>query len=99
MGTVLGSHLAMVVQWNYDTAVGYSALHDNNPTSTTNGVNNTATWVICRLVQYYRLCNFPATGLYALRNNTNGYSNTANGVNALAQNVSLYNTAIGSAAL
>lgn len=87
-------------KWNsYNTAVGYSALHDNNPTSTTNGVNNTALGAYALQYNTIGYAN-TATGLYALRNNTNGYSNTANGVNALAQNVSgYYNTAIGSAAL
>jgi len=87
-------------------AIGYSALFNNNPTSTSNGIYNTAVGVWAledNTIGSYNV----ALGNYALNNNTTGKENTAIGYNALyTQSYSNsgsewggYNVAVGTNAL
>jgi hypothetical protein len=82
-----------------NTAVGYWALHDNAPTSTTNGINNTALGASA-LEQNTTGHRNTASGANALYANTTGNRNTASGSNALYANTTgNYNTASGRSAL
>jgi hypothetical protein len=84
------------VAWgSYNTAIGDSALYNNNPTSTSTGVVNTAIG--------YKALNANTTGFYntavgggAMMNATTALQNTACGVNSLYYNTAGYNnTAVG----
>ncbi|MEI6348558.1 MAG: tail fiber domain-containing protein [Bacteroidota bacterium] len=84
------------IAWNSDNiAIGYGVLMNNQPTSTSNGIQNTAignSALQQNTIGYYNV----ATGYEALVSNTTGYQNTANGNNALQTNTSGYNnTALG----
>ncbi|MEP7166014.1 MAG: tail fiber domain-containing protein [Ferruginibacter sp.] len=80
-----------------NVAVGDGSLYFNNPTSTINGINNTAigTEALYNNTQGYFNT---AIGYNALYSNTVGYYNTAIGYNALFNNAgdTYCNTAIGS---
>jgi len=82
-----------------NVAVGYEALYSNQPTSTTNGVRNTA------IGNYTLRSNTTgsyntAGGYSALNDNTTGSYNTAGGYNALSANtIGSSNTAQGYNAL
>ena len=86
--------------WNSgNVAVGYNALYLNQPTSSIEGINNTAVGAYAMQGNTKGPYN-TALGYAALVSNTTGSDNTANGNNALFKNTSgVYNTAIGSNAL
>lgn len=85
------------IDWeSYNTAVGFTALYLNNPTSNANGIYNTA---IGHSVLYANKTGMNNTGLgsRALRFNTTGTDNTAMGKAALITNTTgKNNTAVGS---
>ncbi len=84
------------VAWNsYNVAIGYDALYNNQPTSSGNGVVNTAIG--------YKALNTNTTGFYntavgggAMMNGLTAIQNTACGLNSLYYNTAGYNnTAVG----
>ena len=81
-----------------NVAVGNSALFANNPTSTSNGNQNTAVGEYA--MRYNSTGNLnTAEGYSALYGTTTGNNNTALGYNSLSANTAgSYNTAIGSGA-
>ncbi|MEO0127982.1 MAG: tail fiber domain-containing protein [candidate division WOR-3 bacterium] len=85
--------------WNsFNIAIGDSALFSNQPTSTLNGIYNTA--LGHRALRYNTTGTYnTASGYQALYSNTTGTNNTAIGHLALFYNTSHFNTAIGSNAL
>jgi hypothetical protein len=87
-------------QWNSNnTALGYEALYSNQPTTTSNGINNTATGYHSLRANTTGFGNV-ASGYQALRANTSGTNNTASGYQALQTNTSgNYNAAFGDNAL
>ncbi len=86
--------------WNSDNvAIGYEALYSNQPTSITNGIQNTAVGNFALRSNNTGYKN-TATGTEALYSNTTGAHNTANGYMALNSNsTGENNTANGSNAL
>jgi hypothetical protein len=86
--------------WNSDNvAIGYEALYSNQPTSITNGIQNTAVGNFALRSNNTGYHN-TATGTEALYSNTTGARNTANGYMALNSNsTGENNTANGSNAL
>ena len=78
-----------------NVAIGYNVLSNNQPTSTSNGIQNTAIGNLAlqtNTIGYYNV----AAGYRALYANTTGYQNTANGYQALQTNTTGYNnTALG----
>ena len=84
---------------SYNTAVGYGALEANQPTSVTNGINNTAVGALALHANRTGAFN-TAVGFSALSLNSFGTENTAMGANALAYNTSgTANTAYGHGSL
>ncbi len=82
-----------------NVAVGFDALRLNQPTSTTNGYQNTAIGSSALKANTTGSWN-TASGFEALLDNTTGDQNTANGVYALKANTTGYNNnAIGMNAL
>ncbi|MDD1749128.1 MAG: hypothetical protein LUO89_04560, partial [Methanothrix sp.] len=86
--------------WNSNnTAVGYYALSQNNPTSTSTGFHNSAfgaSALFLNTTGYYNT----ASGAQALYSNTTGHENTASGDQALYYNTTgNENTASGAYAL
>ncbi len=83
------------VEWSsFNTAVGYQALHSNNPTSTSNGLQNTAVGgqaLQANTIGY----NNTAVGMTAMQINTSGSFNAAFGVAAMQNATGSNNTAIG----
>lgn len=67
---------------SYNTAVGYYALHSNQPTATTNGYQNTGLGAFALRQNTYGSRN-TASGYYALYSNTNANNNVAVGHSAL----------------
>src|SRR5258706_463657 len=88
------------VIWNTgNVAVGYAALYSNQPTSTSNGINNTAIGN-SSLVNNLTGASNSGNATNALYSNTIGTENTATGYKALYSNTSGWNnTGIGSSAL
>jgi len=88
------------VSWNSDNvAVGYRALGNNQPTSTINGIFNTAIGTFAMLNNSTGSKN-TATGTNTLYSNLGGNNNTADGMEALFANTSGGdNTAQGAFAL
>jgi trimeric autotransporter adhesin len=86
--------------WNSDNvAVGYQALYSNQPTSTEDGINNTAVGTYALRTNTTGVDN-TANGASSLYFNTGGYYNTANGYQALYSNTTgSSNTASGNNAL
>jgi len=98
-----------------NTAVGYEALNSNQPTSTTNGINNTAVGNLALRANTTGWDNTAvgvaalytnnigrentALGRQALFSNTTGIDNTATGYKALRGNNGSFNTANGAYAL
>lgn len=84
------------VAWeSNNVAVGYQALFANQPTSTSNGVSNTAVGTAAMRANTVGYDN-TAVGAAALFSNTTGYENTAIGRQALFYNSTGYsNTATG----
>jgi len=82
-----------------NVAVGYKALVFNQPTSTSNGINNTALGTYSLLGNTTGSFN-TASGCYSLSSNSDGNNNTANGYYSLLSNTNGYqNTACGARAL
>ncbi len=82
-----------------NVAVGFEALYSNQPTSSSNGVNNTAIGTSALRTNSTGTQN-TAVGMNALLLNTIGFSNTANGYTALNSNTTAgENTAVGTRAL
>ncbi|MFZ1679141.1 MAG: tail fiber domain-containing protein [Saprospiraceae bacterium] len=80
-------------------AIGYSALYSNQPTSTSNGINNLA---VGNYALYANTIGYEnvAIGHNALNANSTGWDNTALGVSALYKNqIGQENTAVGRQAL
>jgi hypothetical protein len=109
--TAIGYHaLALNTTGSHNTAVGSTALHNNNGDFNTAigtnalavnlaGIENTATGFEALVFNEYGIAN-TATGFQALYSNVDGSQNTANGVLALFSNTSgAANTAIGIQAL
>jgi len=88
------------IVWNSDNvAIGYQALLYNNPTATTNGINNTAIGNYALTNNNIGLWN-TATGFESQQFNTDGYANASYGGNSLKNNTNGWqNTAIGTGAL
>ena len=88
------------VAWSSsNVAVGYQALNSNQPTSTSNGINNTAVGTSALQANTTGADN-TANGNNALSSNTTGNQNTATGELALANNTTGgLNTADGDGAL
>ncbi|MDP4261871.1 MAG: tail fiber domain-containing protein [Bacteroidota bacterium] len=88
------------VSWSSgNTAVGYSALSANDPTTTGNGINNTALGIYALTANTIGFDN-TAIGSSALFTNTTGVENTATGRQSLFYNTTGYNnTATGFKAL
>lgn len=88
------------VQWaSNNTAIGYRALFANQPTTTSDGVFNTAVGAFALQANTTGLGN-TAVGNTALLSNTTGISNTALGRTALSANTTgSSNTGLGSTAL
>ena len=82
--------------WNSDNvAVGYYSLYANQPTSTINGIQNTAVGDFSLQANTYGYNN-TSVGYQTLYSNTTGYENTANGYQALYTNTTgIGNTALG----
>ncbi|HTZ17356.1 MAG TPA: tail fiber domain-containing protein, partial [Dissulfurispiraceae bacterium] len=78
----------------HNTAVGYQALYNNNPTSTANGTINTAVGSLS-MHENTTGMNNSALGVNALYSNQTGSNNTAIGVNALNSSTGNGNTALG----
>ncbi len=82
-----------------NVAIGYNALNSNQPTTTLNGISNTAVGNLSMRSNTTGAEN-TATGFNALRNNITGFDNTANGYNALFSSTEgSNNTATGNLAL
>ncbi len=82
-----------------NTAVGYEALYANQPTSTANGINNTAVGTLALTANTTGYDN-TGMGTTALYSNTTGYENTATGRQSLFYNtIGNDNTATGYKAL
>ncbi len=82
-----------------NVAIGFEALYSNQPTSTGNGVNNTAVGTSTLRTNTTGTSN-TANGAYALYLNTSGNDNTAIGYSALRTNtMGSDNIAIGTNAL
>jgi hypothetical protein len=73
-------------------------LYSNEPTSSDNGIYNTAVGSLALSANTTGHRN-TATGYQALYSNTSGYGNTATGHYALYSNTGAYNTAYGTSAL
>ena len=88
------------VAWDSDnTAIGFGALGSNAPTSTSNGIQNTATGSYALTKNTVGLAN-TANGMRALFSNTGGNYNTATGMQSLLFNQNgTGNTATGVSAL
>ena len=85
--------------YSNNTAVGYAALSSNQPTSTTNGVWNTAVGAGALQFNTTGFSN-TAAGYLGLQTNTLGIANTATGVMSLQHNTTASrNTAVGATAL
>jgi len=86
--------------WNSDNvAVGFQALYSNQPTSTEDGINNTAVGSYALRANTTGVDN-TANGASSLYFNTEGFYNTANGYQALYSNTTgSSNTANGNNAL
>jgi hypothetical protein len=86
--------------WNSDNvALGYEALYSDQPTSTSNGVSNTAVGNFSLRSNTTGYEN-TATGYNALYSNTTGNQNTGVGIRALYSNsTGDQNTALGNVAL
>ena len=97
---LLQSYSNSNTQWSgYNTAVGFQALHSNQPTSTTTGIQNTA---IGSSALYSNITGREntASGVDSLRFNTTGGDNTASGIWSLRNNTTgNENTASGSYSL
>lgn len=78
-----------------NVAVGHAALFSNEPTSTANGINNTAIGTFA-LSDNTTGFNNTGIGLNALYLNSTGFNNTATGYNAIYANTTgSYNSALG----
>jgi hypothetical protein len=81
-----------------NVAIGYQSLYSNQPTSTVNGIYNTAVGNSA-LTSNTTGAHNTGIGANALFSTTTGQFNTATGNEALKNNTASYNTATGSAAL
>ena len=80
---------------SYNVAIGGQALYHNQPTSTSNGINNTAVGYDALNSNSTGVSN-TASGFNALRNSVTGWQNTSIGANSqINNNYGSYNTAVG----
>jgi len=78
-----------------NVAVGLSALYNNQPTSTSNGINNTAVGTFALLNNTIGYSN-TATGFQSAYNTNTGFFNTSMGAYSMVANASgSWNTAVG----
>jgi hypothetical protein len=83
-----------------NTAIGSYALFTNNPTATTNGINNTAVGFEASRETILLGTNNTSLGVIAMRNTTTGSQNTALGYRAMETvTTGSNNTAVGSTAM
>jgi len=84
---------------SFNTALGYRALYANQPTGTSDGIDNTAVGALALEDNQSGLAN-TATGYRALGNNTTGNFDTAVGLSSLGSNtLGNENVAVGISAL